>query len=199
MRSKGEFYDENELRREMKRRNLSLTAEHVRSGRGRSFPWWSSCPHLRPPVRWPVLFCALADEPATQPAIARWLAQGKRLVVPRVEGERMEFFEYVPETLCDGAFGISEPGAGAVCCPPAEIDLVVVPGTAFSPRGARIGRGRGYYDRYLSQREFRGVKVGVCYAHQLVGELPVEPHDVAMDCVVTECGEAGPSRIAVPR
>lgn len=188
----------NELRREMKRCNLSLTAE-ARAERSRQiFSRVEQLPAFAA-ARTVALFCALADEPATQPAIARWLAQGRRLVVPRVEGERMEFFEYVPETLCDGAFGISEPGAGAVCCPPAEIDLVVVPGTAFSPQGARMGRGRGYYDRYLSQREFRGVKVGVCYAHQLVGELPVEPHDVAMDCVVTECGEAGPSRIAVPR
>ena len=43
-----------------------------------------------------------------------------------------------------------------------------------------MGRGRGYYDKYLSQPGFRGVKAGVCYAHQLVGELPVEPHDVFM-------------------
>ena len=54
-----------------------------------------------------------------------------------------------------------------------------------SAAGARMGRGRGYYDKYLSQPGFRGVKAGVCYAHQLVGELPVEPHDVFMDYVVT--------------
>ena len=45
---------------------------------------------------------------------------------------------------------------------------------------------RGYYDKYLSQPGFRGVKAGICYAHQLVGELPVEPHDVFMDYVVTD-------------
>ena len=82
---------------------------------------------------------------------------------------------------------------------PSEIDLVIVPGTAFTAAGARCGRGRGYYDKYLSRPDVHAVKVGVCFAHQLVGELPAEPHDVAMDCVVTECGEAGPSRIAVPR
>lgn len=63
---------------------------------------------------------------------------------------------------------------------------IVVPGTAFTQAGARMGRGRGYYDKYLSQPGFRGVKVGVCYAHQLVGELPVEPHDVFMDYVITD-------------
>ena len=47
-----------------------------------------------------------------------------------------------------------------------------------------MGRGKGFYDRYLSQEEFRGLKIGVCYNEQIVGELPVEPHDVKMDCVV---------------
>ena len=70
-------------------------------------------------------------------------------------------------------------------CDPADIDFIVVPGVAFTAAGARMGRGRGYYDKYLSQPGFRGVKAGVCYAHQLVGELPVEPHDVFMDYVVT--------------
>ena len=64
-------------------------------------------------------------------------------------------------------------------------DFIVVPGVAFTAAAARMGRGRGYYDKYLSQPGFRGVKAGVCYAHQLVGELPVEPHDVFMDYVVT--------------
>lgn len=53
-------------------------------------------------------------------------------------------------------------------------------------RRARMGRGRGYYDKYLSQPEVHAVKIGVCFAHQLVGELPAEPHDVAMDYVVTD-------------
>ena len=82
--------------------------------------------------------------------------------------------------------GIAEPDVDAEPCEPSEIDLIVVPGTAFTQAGARMGRGRGYYDKYLSQPGFRGVKVGVCYAHQLVGELPVEPHDVFMDYVITD-------------
>ncbi|MCI7139745.1 5-formyltetrahydrofolate cyclo-ligase [Alistipes sp.] len=181
-----------ELRREMKRRNLSLTAEE-RAERSRSlFSRVEQLPEFAA-AGTVAFFCALNDEPETLPALVRWSGLGKRIVVPRVEGERMEFFEYTPETLCAGAFGISEPGAGAVLCPPAEIDLVVVPGTAFSPQGARMGRGRGYYDRYLSRSDFRGAKIGVCYAHQLVGKLPVEPHDVAMDRVVTECGTCVPA------
>ena len=85
-----------------------------------------------------------------------------------------------------GAFGIAEPGLEARLCEPRELDLVIVPGTAFTAAGARCGRGRGYYDKYLSRPDVHAVKVGVCFAHQLVGELPSEPHDVAMDCVITE-------------
>ena len=56
---------------------------------------------------------------------------------------------------------------------------------AFTADGRRLGRGRGYYDRYLGDPAFRGFRVGVCYAHQLVDDLPVEPHDVRMDRVIT--------------
>jgi len=97
----------------------------------------------------------------------------------------MRFYDYAPGELCRGAFGIAEPSVAERPCDPADIDFIVVPGVAFTAAGARMGRGRGYYDKYLSQPGFRGVKAGVCYAHQLVVELPVELHDVFMDYVVT--------------
>lgn len=71
-----------------------------------------------------------------------------------------------------------------ISCDPAEIDLLVVPGVAFAPIGSRLGRGRGYYDRYLAQPGFRAATVGVCYRHQLVDDLPAEPHDRPVGCVV---------------
>lgn len=101
----------------------------------------------------------------------RW-GSARRIVVPRVGGDAMRFFDYVPGALRAGAFRIAEPDGDAMPCEPSEIDLIVVPGTAFTQAGARMGRGRGFYDKYLSQPGFRGVKVGVCYAHQLVGALP---------------------------
>lgn len=131
------------------------------------------------------LFCALPDEPDLSSALERWRA-AKRLVVPRVEGDVMRFYEYDSRTMRPGAFGIAEPGPEARLCEPRELDLVIVPGTAFTAARARMGRGRGYYDKYLAQPEVHAVKIGVCYAHQLVGELPAEPHDVTMDYVVTD-------------
>ena len=98
----------------------------------------------------------------------------------------MRFLEYDPRRLVPGAFGILEPGPDARLCSPGEIDLLLVPGVAFTCGGLRCGRGRGYYDRYLAQTAFRGFRLGVCFAHQLIDALPAEAHDVTMDCVVSD-------------
>ena len=129
------------------------------------------------------VFAALPDEPATDEVLARW-ASTRRVVLPRVEGDAMRFYACRPDALVFGAFGILEP-QGERPCPAGEVDLVVCPGVAFTADGRRLGRGRGYYDRYLGDPAFRGFRVGVCYAHQLVDDLPVEPHDVRMDRVIT--------------
>ena len=107
-----------------------------------------------------------------------------RVVLPRVKGEEMEFYDYSAAEMAVGAFGISEP-QGEEAVGAQLIDLMVVPGVAFTSSGDRLGRGKGYYDRYLSREGFRAYCVGVCYEHQLVGELPVEPHDRRMDEVVS--------------
>ncbi len=131
------------------------------------------------------LFCALGDEPDLTPMLERWRGI-KRLAVPRVEGSTMRFFEYDPQTLFPGAFGILEPGPSARLCRPEELDLLFIPGVAFTADGYRCGRGRGYYDQYLALAGFRAVKIGVCFAHQLIDTLPCEPHDIRMDGVVTD-------------
>lgn len=129
-------------------------------------------------------YCALRDEPATAEVLRRWSAMGKRVAVPRVEGDVMRFFWFDPATQALGSFGIEEPTAKAVLCDPREIELMIVPGVAFTATGDRMGRGRGYYDKYLSQSDFRGFAIGVGYGHQLLETLPVEAHDVRLDAVI---------------
>lgn len=170
-----------ELRAAMKLRNRTMTPQQRVAAAVRIFSQVAAMPAFAA-ARCVGLFCALPDEPPTDEMLAAWNGT-KRLVVPRVEDEQMRFCDYDSATLCVGAFGIAEPGAAAGLCDPSEIDLLVVPGVAFTTSGARMGRGKGYYDKYLSQSGFRATKVGVCYAHQLVAELPVEPHDVPMDVV----------------
>ena len=108
-----------------------------------------------------------------------------RVVLPRVSGDDMEFYELASSSLTEGAYGILEPQGSVSCCAD-EIDLMVVPGVAFTAAGDRLGRGKGYYDKYLSRKGFRAFCVGVCYAHQLLAELPTESHDKRMDMIV--CG-----------
>jgi 5-formyltetrahydrofolate cyclo-ligase len=67
-------------------------------------------------------------------------------------------------------------------------DAVIVPGLAFTAAGDRLGQGGGWYDRFLAAVRADCVSVGVCFAEQLVESLPVEPHDVTIDHVVTDTG-----------
>ena len=179
----GVEVDKSEIRRAMRQRNRTLGHEVREAASERIFRQVEQCEEFRR-AEVVALYCALPDEPATERVIARWLQLGKRVVVPRVEGDAMRFFSYDPTTQIVGSFGIEEPGDGAVLCSPSEIELMVVPGVAFTATGDRMGRGRGYYDKYLSQSDFRAYTIGVGYAHQLVDSLPVEEHDRRLDKVV---------------
>lgn len=129
------------------------------------------------------LFWALPDEPDTAAWPARWAATGRCVALPRVEGDAMRFYAYDPAALAEGAYGITEPQRGEEVAPE-RIDLVVCPGVAFTRDGRRLGRGKGYYDRWLARPGVRAVKTGICYPHQIVGDLPAEPHDIRMDEVL---------------
>jgi 5-formyltetrahydrofolate cyclo-ligase len=79
-----------------------------------------------------------------------------------------------------GQWGIREPDGDRV--DPATVDLVVVPGVAFTLAGDRLGHGKGYYDRVLAGSN--APTVGACFTEQIVDELPVEPHDVRLQHVI---------------
>ena len=63
-------------------------------------------------------------------------------------------------------------------------EVILVPGLAFSEKGERLGRGKGFYDKYLSQ--YRGIKIGICFSEQLIENLPSEKHDETLDYIVTD-------------
>ena len=85
--------------------------------------------------------------------------------------------------LRPGRFGILEPAKDCPEIPLNQLDLILVPGVAFDLNGHRLGRGRGYYDRLLAQAD--GIKCGVAFDEQIQPELPAEPHDIAMDYLLT--------------
>lgn len=128
------------------------------------------------------LFSPLGDEPQIGLLIEE-LSKRMPVVLPCVEGDVMNFYAYDRTKMSKGAFGIDEPRGGLLVAA-SEIDAIVVPGVAFTKSGVRMGRGKGYYDKYLSQNDFSAMKIGVCYSEQIVDDIPSEPHDVAMDVVI---------------
>lgn len=134
-------------------------------------------------------FASLPDEVSLYGLLREDSGKGRgrqTFYLPRVVGEELEICPYEGvDGLSEGAFHIKEP-QGAALPSLDEIDLILVPGLAFTPEGHRLGRGRGYYDRLLSRTDIAGAyKVGICFPCQLMPQLPVEPHDIRMDAVIT--------------
>lgn len=134
------------------------------------------------------------SEVRTRHTLPAALGHGKRVVVPWcvVETNQLELFllEDMSE-LVEGAYKILEPKEELRRVPakvirPADLDLVMVPGTAFDPRGGRMGQGKGYYDRLLAGARPDAPLVALAFDCQIFDEIPVAPHDVFMDLVLTE-------------
>ena len=131
-------------------------------------------------------YAAIPPEVNLSPVLEAILAAGKTLVLPRCEQDGIMTARRIGDLrqLISGAYGILEPKPDAPVVSAAEIDLVLVPGLAFDRTGRRLGRGKGYYDRFLA--DFRGKAMGIC--GQLMPEIPVEQHDITMDAVATDHG-----------
>ena len=130
-----------------------------------------------------LLYHSLSDEVNTHQFLEEWCKQ-KQVLLPVVVGDHLELRHYYgAHELKTGAFGIAEP-TGTLFKDYTKIDFVAVPGLAFDKNGHRLGRGKGYYDRLLSQLT-NAYKAGICYPFQVVDEVPVEPTDITMDGIIT--------------
>jgi 5-formyltetrahydrofolate cyclo-ligase len=137
-----------------------------------------------------ISYCAKEDEVQTRPLIERALREGKRVavVVTDVSSKTLSFSEIgsFEDELAPGPFGILEPKPGHLrLVSIAKADMVVVPLVAWDERGHRLGYGAGYFDRALSGAR-RVRKVGLALESQRLKEVPVSPHDVPLDIIVTE-------------
>jgi 5-formyltetrahydrofolate cyclo-ligase len=124
-------------------------------------------------------FVGASGEPDTDPLFARLERDGKVLALPRTRGDQLAP-ALVGEGLRPGAFDVPEPLGDAVDVD--SIGLVLVPGLAFTVDGARLGQGGGHYDRFLAR--CGAPAIGVCFAEQLVDELPVAAHDIRVARVI---------------
>lgn len=129
-----------------------------------------------------LIYHSLPDELDTRRFLDKWKNR-KKFFLPRVNGVNLEILPYEESRLEIGSFHIEEP-SGDELHPVEEIEVIIVPGVAFDRKGHRLGRGKGYYDRLLQTAA--ATKIGVGYEFQLVEEIPVEPHDVRMDIIITE-------------
>jgi len=132
-------------------------------------------------------FSALPDEINTQELLQAILDSGKQLFLPYVQEDTLFFcpITNLKEDLSSGAFGINEPLDYLRKPSTEEFDLMLIPGRCFDEKGNRLGRGKGYYDKYLSQNT--SLKVGVCFDVQITAKkLNREPHDKAMDIIISE-------------
>ena len=133
----------------------------------------------------PILaYWPLMDEVDIRPLIDRLVDEGRTVLLPKVTGdETMELRRYTSRSdLKEGAFRIMEP-VGELFARYDQITLALVPGVAFDAAGHRLGRGRGYYDRFLTGCPSI-YKIGVCFPFQRVAEVPAEAHDVCMDEII---------------
>lgn len=131
-----------------------------------------------------MLYSALPDEVDVSALIRQAREDGKQVLLPKVVGKaEMEAQAVDPDTpFSAGAFGISEP-MGSRFPDYSLIDLAIVPGMAFDIRGCRLGRGKGYYDRFLPALT-RAFRLGVCFPYQFVESVPAESTDCRMDATV---------------
>ncbi len=152
-------------------------------------------------VRRAAVYAPLGAEADPTAFVTHLLGAGGLVAYPRVTGPgEMELVAVSDLCQLTPRFkGIREPLPELPALAPTQLDLIVVPGVGFDRRGNRLGQGMGFYDRLLSDPALGAQKVGIGYAAQLVGRIPVDAHDVPLDAVVTERGvirpdaaEAGP-------
>ncbi len=165
-----------ELRRAARLRRDALDEAHRLDGSARV------CAHLAPLV-------------AGAEAVMAFVAMGSEVdlaaigptVLPRVEGPDLVPVAWGPgQELARSRFGVLEPTGPGL--DPHRIDVVCVPGLAFDRHGYRVGYGKGFYDRFLPRLRPDAVVVGVCFAAQVVDEVPHDTFDVPVPRLVTEQG-----------
>lgn len=142
-------------------------------------------------------YAALPDELDLDPFIRAALTDSKSVALPRVESAGIAMHPVLISNLDDdletGRYRIRSPRPRCVPADPRDIDLVLVPGLAFDENARRLGRGAGFYDRWIAAHPRANTTcVGICYDEQLVDRVPTGAHDRAMDLLVT------PTRVVRP-
>lgn len=155
-------------------------------------------------------FVSMRGEPDTEPVFKFTLESGKTLLLPRISGKSLDFIAFSGDCaeLCASRFGTLEPTSGERLFSVAGTSskenakeslpfpaLILVPGLAFDRKGGRLGRGAGFYDRFLHEfslqfprTSYSFLVAGFCFPHQVLGKVPAEETDFKMDCLILPDG-----------
>lgn len=120
----------------------------------------------------------IRGEVPTGEFIGRWKGS-KRIVIPRVNGERLDLCLYDENRLREGYRGILEPSAEALQVKPGEIEFALIPGVAFTEKGERLGRGKGFYDRLLPELDCPCCGIG--FSFRMVDSIPTDSWDFPLN------------------
>ena len=140
------------------------------------------------------LYAGVKDELSTDMLLAAAWQSGRRVWLPRVVSVEQGLMEMAlcpePAALVSGPFGLREPGPACPTFGPTEAasqgpPLLILPGLAFDRKGARLGYGGGFYDRFL-ESDWPCTRLGLCFSFQLLESIPVQPWDKRMDCICTD-------------
>ncbi len=175
-----------QLRRQVQTavRNLEPTMRLESSAQARAIlvqqPAWTKATSI-------LFFAPTPEELDIWPLVPLALAAGKHVALPRFDADsgkyRICFVQDSVTELVPGRFGIREPAVHCRLLGQNSLDLILVPGVAFDLQGRRLGRGKGFFDQLLAG--LRGLTCGVAFEEQLVSEVPVAPHDIHLNCILT--------------
>lgn len=136
------------------------------------------------------LYASIGWEVETDAIAAEAMRRGITVAFPRCLTETramvLQTVKWLGELRTSGPFGIREPDCASPVVPMSEVDVAIVPGLAWDRRGGRLGRGQGYYDRWLLSRQWNGLACGLFYADQEIESVPVTDLDARLDLIVTE-------------
>ena len=190
------------LRREIRRLKQQYTPSQLEE---LSEPIIARLRPLLSDARVVMAYYSLPDEVNTHQLLDDLVAEGKTVLLPKVlDATTMELRHYTgPHDLAPGPFGILEPTGSPFHLSTSSpfIDVALIPGVAFDALGHRLGRGRGYYDRFLrtmgtvpsvsSEANYRGTVpsvrprlIGLCFDFQKVPSVPVDPTDIPVNQVI---------------
>ena len=176
----------NTLRRLLLAKRKALTASEIEAAsRAIQEQFLTSSEYARSRIL--ALYVPIHNEAGTDAIFAAAVNAAKTVLYPAVVGESLEFrrVDHLRD-LRRGAFGIPEPLDSCDVIDQCMADLIVIPGVGFDLKGKRVGYGKGFYDKFLSELPKKVEKIGIAFSIQELEEIPRMPHDILLDTIITE-------------